>query len=78
MKELVFLMRGGCISTTSLRANLDAALRSLGLPADYQFIDQATLAATDPRLGYPTPTMLLGGADLFGLAQPTPPYPEPA
>ena len=77
MKELVFLVRSGCINTTSLRANLDAALQSMGRPSDYQSIDQATLAATDPRIGYPTPTLLLCGADLFGMAQPTPPYPEP-
>ena len=77
MKELVFLTRGGCANTTILRANLDAALGAMKLPESYQFIDLDTLAKSDPRIGYPTPTLLFGEHDLFDLPVPTPPFPEP-
>lgn len=77
MNDLVFLTRDGCVNTTIMRANLDAALQAMGLPADYQFVDLETLAATDPRIGYPTPTMLYKGTDLLGMAEPSPPFPEP-
>ena len=75
--ELVFLTRGGCVNTTTMRANLDAALKAMNRPADYQLVDQDTLAKTDPRTGYATPTVLVANRDLFGLPEPTPPFPEP-
>ena len=75
--ELVFLARGGCVNTTAMRANLDAALKAMNRPADYQLVDQDTLAKTDPRTGYATPTVLVDNHDLFGLAAPTPSFPEP-
>ena len=74
---LVFLTRGGCVNTTTMRANLDSALKDLGRPLSYQFIDLESLPATDARTGYPTPTILLAGKDLFGMATPTPPFPDP-
>jgi hypothetical protein len=77
MKDLVFLTRGGCVNTTTMRANLDAALKAMNLPADYQSVDLDTLARTDPRSGYATPTVLFANHDLFGLPAPAPPYPEP-
>ena len=77
MSDLVFLTRGGCANTTTMRANLDGALKTLALPTDYQFIDLDTLPKTDPRTGYPTPTLLYANRDLFGMAVPTPPFPEP-
>lgn len=77
MKELVFLTRGGCVATTTMRANLDAALGTMKLPPSYELIDLDTLAKSDPRIGYPTPTVLLGARDLFDLPVPTPPFPEP-
>ena len=77
MRELVFLTRGECVNTPTMQANLDSALRSLGLPADYQFVDLGTLAASDVRAGYPTPTLLYKNRDMFGMAEPTPPFPEP-
>jgi hypothetical protein len=75
--QLVFLTRGGCVNTTTIRANLDAALSAIKRPADYEFIDLETLAKSDPRLGYPTPTVLIGDRDLFDLPVPTPPFPDP-
>lgn len=75
MKELVFLTREGCVNTVTMRANLDEALKMLGLPTDYQFIDADTLASSDPRGGYGTPTVLHQRLDLFGKDEPPIPHP---
>ena len=75
--SLVLLTRGGCVFTTTMRANLDAALKSMNRAGDYQFIDLDTLPKTDARTGYPTPTLLLDDVDLFGMPQPVAPFPEP-
>ena len=76
-KDLVFLTRGDCVNTATMRANLDEALKAKGLPTDYQFIDLDSLQPTDSRTGYPTPTILYADRDLFGMAAPTPPFPAP-
>jgi hypothetical protein len=57
--------------------SLDDALRSLNLALDYEVVNVGTLPKSDPRTGYPTPTVLYRGGDLFGIPEPTPPYPEP-
>ena len=75
VKDLVFLTREGCVNTVTMRANLDVALKALGLPDDYQFIDADTLASSDPRGGYGTPTVLHQGQDLFGMEEPPTPHP---
>jgi hypothetical protein len=72
---VVFLTRYGCVNTDTVRARLDEALVSLKQPITYPVIDVATLATTDPRGGYGTPTVLVNGQDLFG--QPVPPIPHP-
>lgn len=77
MASLVFLTRQDCVNTGRMRAGLDDALRAMHLPTDYQVIDLATLAATDARTGYPTPTVLHRDRDLFGLPVPVPPYDTP-
>ena len=77
MRELTFLTRGNCPNTPALAARLEAALTALGRPNDYQVIDLDTLPATDPRTGYPTPTILYHNRDLFGIAEPKPPFPTP-
>jgi len=77
MKELVFLTRDGCANTPDLQNNLDDALIRLKWRRDYQIIDLATLKKSDPRIGYPTPTLLWRDRDIFGMAPPRPPYPEP-
>ena len=74
-EQLVFLTRERCVNTGIMRANVDAALRTLGMRADYQVVDLATLADTDPRRGYPTPTLLYENRDVFGM--PEPPIPHP-
>lgn len=75
--QLVFLTRSGCVNSDRMRANLNAALQALHRPADYQVIDEAALPKTDPRSAYPTPTLLYANRDLFGIPEPTPPFPEP-
>ena len=77
IRDLTFLTRGECVNTADLAARLQAALTSLGLPNDYQVVDLDSLPKTDPRTGYPTPTLLYRGNDLFGMPEPTPPFPSP-
>jgi hypothetical protein len=78
MRDLVLLSRDGCVNTATMRDNVEDVLRTMGLPADYKVVDQASLLATDARRGYPTPTLLYANRDVFGLAEPRPPYPEPS
>jgi hypothetical protein len=77
IRELTLLTRGDCPYAPDLAARLEAALTALHLPNDYQVVDLDTLPKTDPRIGYPTPTILLRNRDVFGMAEPTPPFPEP-
>jgi len=58
--------------------NLDDALKALGWPTDYQYINIGTLPKTDVRTGYPTPTLLYKGNDLFGMPAPKPPFDVPS
>ena len=76
--DLVFLTRDGCVNTPDMVNNLDDALKSLGRPTDYQYIDIGKLPKADARTGYPTPTVLFKGKDLFGMPVPVPPFPEPS
>ena len=78
MKDLTFLTRDGCVNTPDMVNNLDDALAALKLPKDYQFIDIGNLPKDDPRTGYPTPTILWKGKDLFGMWVPKPPYDVPS
>jgi hypothetical protein len=78
LKDLVFLTRDGCVNTPEMRVNLDDALRSLGWPMDYGYTDIGTLPKTDVRTGYPTPTLLWKGKDIFGMPAPKPPYSAPS
>jgi hypothetical protein len=76
-KGLVFLTRGGCVNTTAMRGNLDEALKALGVAAGYEVVNLDTLAETDVRRGYPTPTLLYADRDVFGMSVPKPPLPGP-
>jgi hypothetical protein len=78
MKDLTFLTRDGCVNTPDMLFNLDDALKALGWPRDYQFIDIGKLPARDVRTGYSTPTLLWKGKDIFGMPAPTPPYDVPS
>lgn len=46
---------------------LRSAVDRLDAPLPCVLVDLATLAADDERRGYPTPTVLVHGVDLFGL-----------
>jgi len=49
MKELTFLTREGCVNTPDMVINLDDALKGLGWPNDYQYVDIGKLGKTDVR-----------------------------
>lgn len=76
--DLVFLTRDDCVNTPDMVNNLDDALKSLGWPNDYQYIDIGKLPKTDARTGYPTPTVLWKEKDILGMPVLTRPFPEPA
>ena len=76
--DLVFLTRDGCVNTPDMVVNLDDALTAMELPTDYQYLNIEKLSKTDARTGYPTPTVLYRGKDIFGMPKPTPPFPEPS
>jgi hypothetical protein len=78
MKNLTFLTRDGCVNTPDMVNNLEDALTAIKLPHDYQFIDTGKLPKDDPRTGYPTPTILWKGKDIFGMSAPKPPYDVPS
>lgn len=74
---IVLLTRGGCRDTETMRANLETAARALTPPAAFTVVDLDTLPTDDVRRGYPTPTLLFANRDVFGLAVPKPPLPQP-
>lgn len=74
---IVLLTRAGCVDTQTMRANLKSAAHALTPPAAFTVIDLDTLPSDDIRRGYPTPTLLFANRDVFGLAVPKPPLPEP-
>lgn len=78
MKGLTFLTRDGCVNTPDMVNNLDDALKSLGLPPDYAYVNIGTLPSADVRTGYPTPTVLWKGRDIFGMSVPKPPFDVPS
>lgn len=62
-----------CPNTPELRANLTAALASIGKGWTFKDTDQEKLPEGDIRRGYPTPTVLVNDRDLYGLPVPTAP-----
>ena len=63
----------GCPNTPHMRANLAAALQQLGAGAAFTDTNQESLPESDIRRGWPTPTVLVNGKDLFGMAPPSAP-----
>ena len=76
--QVQFLTRDGCKNTPVMLENLKAAIEAKHILADVTVIHQASLPAEDPRVGYPTPTILVNDKDIFGLPVPQQPYPEPS
>ena len=60
----------GCPNTPQTRANVANAMKSIGLAADVVYVDQMKLPDNDRRRGWPSPTVLVDGRDLFGMAEP--------
>jgi hypothetical protein len=63
-----------CMYAPEMILNLNEALHVLDWPTDYQFIDTDRLPPMDPMRGYPSPTLLWRGTEIFGLPEPTPPF----
>lgn len=63
---------GDCPNTPLFRERVDAAALRVG-GFTVVSIDQESLPPTDLRRGYPAPTALVDGQDLFGMATPTAP-----
>lgn len=76
--RLEFLTRDGCKNTPRVLANLEKAVAMLDKKINIQIVHQGTLSTDDPRIGYPTPTVLLNNSDIFGSPRPEPPFPAPA
>jgi hypothetical protein len=76
--KLEFLTRDGCKNTPAMLENLKAAISTGKVHAQFTLVHQGPLPAEDPRNGYPTPTILLDGRDIFGLPVPQQPFPEPS
>lgn len=76
-RVIEFLTRADCVQTKVMRVNLDEAITAIGKPIPYSFINLDTLPKDDSRQGYPTPTILVGGKDMFGMIAPKPPFPDP-
>lgn len=57
----------GCPNTPAMDDRLAAAIRTADLPLTVEHVDLLQLPASDPRLGYGAPTILVGTSDLFGM-----------
>lgn len=69
--SIEFLSFEGCPHSPALRRRLDEALEALGANATVVAVDLTALArAHDPRSGFGSPTILVNGQDLFGMASP--------
>lgn len=63
----------GCPNTLAMRDCLIAAIKTLGGELAFQEVNQESLPESDIRRGWPAPTVLLNGQDLFGSARPSSP-----
>jgi hypothetical protein len=62
-----------CPNTPAMRENLRVALMSMGGGLTFADVNQEALPESDIRRGWPTPTVLVNDADLFGMAPPSSP-----
>lgn len=62
-----------CPNTPAMRENLQAALASVGGGLTFTDVNQEALPDADIQRGWPTPTVLVNGRDLFGMLPPTSP-----
>jgi|SRR6185436_310872 len=64
-RRLVLLRCRDCVNSVTLNRNLDAALRDLDRPHDYEILEVEALPKTDARFGLAAPALLWDGFDLF-------------
>lgn len=60
----------GCPNTPATKANVEEAVASLGIDARITYVDQMNLPEGDLRRGWPAPTVLVNGRDLFEMPAP--------
>lgn len=63
----------GCPLTPRMKRRLEQAISQLEQRPELVQIDQTVLDASDLLRGYPAPTILVNGSDLFGMPPPTSP-----
>ena len=61
----------GCPNTPELLYRVKLATIRSGIDASVVYLDQQDLGEGDVRRGYPAPTVLVDGHDLYGLPAPT-------
>lgn len=66
--KVEFLFFEGCPNHVGLRRSLDEAMEGSGGQIRYEAFDMESLNENDPRLRWGSPTILMDGRDLFGLA----------
>jgi hypothetical protein len=59
-----------CPNAPQTKTNVEKAVAAIGLAADVVYVDQEKLSQTDRRRGWPSPTILVDGLDLFGMPAP--------
>lgn len=72
MTQVEVLGFAGCPNTPEFLQRVQSAAGRVG-GARVVYVDQESLPENDIRRGYPTPTALVNGRDLFGLPVPTAP-----
>jgi len=73
--EIVFLTRSTCRNSPVVEERLLGAIQAVGFETTLKTIDVGSLPSSDYRTGYGTPTILVGGEDLFGAPRPKPASP---
>jgi hypothetical protein len=61
----------GCPNAPQTKANVEKAVALLGVDASVAYVDQMKLPVNDRRRGWASPTVLVNGRDLFGMAAPS-------
>lgn len=75
MPRIELLGFPACPNTPELGDRLRRALAPLGPGWTIEEVDVLALPRHDPRRGYPAPTILINGTDLYGMSGPSGPNP---
>lgn len=73
LMKIEFLGFPGCPNTPTLRVHLQEALDSVDGDVTFTDVNQEALPESDARRGWPAPTILVNGEDLFGMQPPSSP-----